>query len=124
MTHDLATPPAVSSFGGLRTPAPGVRRATIMGPASENLHTSGLMHQRNAYSITSSANASSAGGISELPNRFCQQVANAGIDLVTVRLSHAEHGEMRPQAVDHTEFAVRDQLLLGLAISRRKEHVA
>jgi hypothetical protein len=32
-----ATPPAVSSFGGLRTPAPGVRRATIMGPASANL---------------------------------------------------------------------------------------
>ena len=30
--------PAVSSLGGLRTPAPGVRRATIMGPASANLH--------------------------------------------------------------------------------------
>jgi hypothetical protein len=26
----------------LRTPAPGVRRATVMGPASANLHRSGL----------------------------------------------------------------------------------
>jgi len=31
----LATPPAVSSIGGLRTPAVRVRRATFMGPASE-----------------------------------------------------------------------------------------
>jgi hypothetical protein len=29
------------SIGGLRTPAPGVRGATIMGPASANLHTTG-----------------------------------------------------------------------------------
>src|SRR6266699_2469257 len=35
------TPPAVSSLGGLRTPAPGVRRATVMGPASANFHNSG-----------------------------------------------------------------------------------
>ncbi len=34
----LATPPAVSSIGGLRTPALRVRRATFMGPASANLH--------------------------------------------------------------------------------------
>src|SRR5580704_15113715 len=33
--------PAVSSLGGLRTPALRARRATIMGPASANLHTSG-----------------------------------------------------------------------------------
>jgi hypothetical protein len=33
--------PAISSFGGLRTPAPGVRGAVIMGPASENLHKTG-----------------------------------------------------------------------------------
>jgi hypothetical protein len=38
----LHTIPAVSSLGGLRTPAPGVRRAAIMGPPSANLHTSGL----------------------------------------------------------------------------------
>ena len=30
--------PAVSSLGGFRTPAPGVRGAVVMGPASENLH--------------------------------------------------------------------------------------
>ena len=46
------------------------------------------------------------------------------IDLVTVRLSHAEHGEMRARLSTAPEFAVRDQLLLGLAISRPKEHVA
>src|SRR5215813_106711 len=31
---------------------------------------------------------------------------------------------MRPQAVDHTEFAIRDQLLLGLAVVRREKHIA
>jgi hypothetical protein len=34
-------PPHSISLGGLRTPAPGARRATVMGPASANLHTSG-----------------------------------------------------------------------------------
>jgi hypothetical protein len=29
----------------------------------------------------------------------------------------AKHGEMRPQAVDHAELAVRDELLLGLAVA-------
>ena len=33
-------PPHSISLGGLRTPALGVRRATFMGPASENLHNS------------------------------------------------------------------------------------
>jgi aspartate-semialdehyde dehydrogenase len=36
-----ATPPAISSLEALRTPAPAVRRATFMGPASANLHRSG-----------------------------------------------------------------------------------
>jgi hypothetical protein len=30
---------------GLRMPAPGVRRAAIMGPPSANLHRFGLMHR-------------------------------------------------------------------------------
>jgi hypothetical protein len=34
-------PPAVSSLGGLRTPAPRAGRATVMGPPSANLHNSG-----------------------------------------------------------------------------------
>src|SRR6266849_2523141 len=33
-------PPHSISIGGLRTPAPGVRRAAIMGPPSANLHRS------------------------------------------------------------------------------------
>src|SRR5260370_15554152 len=33
--------PAVSSIGGLRTPAPGARGTAIMGPASADLHSSG-----------------------------------------------------------------------------------
>ena len=41
----LAIPPAVSSLGGLRTPTPRVCRATIMGPASANLHNNGLMQR-------------------------------------------------------------------------------
>ena len=50
---------------------PGVRRATIMGPASANLHNNGLMHRSKQrgqlcglyHSITSSARASSIAGI-------------------------------------------------------------
>src|SRR5882724_265335 len=34
-------PPRSISLGGLRTPAPGVRRAAIMGPPSANLHNKG-----------------------------------------------------------------------------------
>ena len=34
-------PPAVSSLGGLRTPAPRAGRATVMGPPSANLHRTG-----------------------------------------------------------------------------------
>jgi hypothetical protein len=36
---------------------PGARRSTFVGPASENLHNSGLMHRskQRLYSITSSA---------------------------------------------------------------------
>jgi hypothetical protein len=34
-------PPAVSSLGGLRTPAPRAGRATVMGPPSANLHRNG-----------------------------------------------------------------------------------
>ena len=44
-----ADAPAVSSLGGLRTPAPGVCRATITGPASANLHTTGLMHRNKEH---------------------------------------------------------------------------
>jgi hypothetical protein len=44
LTRHLATPPAVSSIRGLRTPVPDVRRATFMGPAFANLHNTGLMH--------------------------------------------------------------------------------
>ena len=51
---------AVSSLAGFRTPAPGVRGAAVMGPASENLHTSG---SGRSYSITSLARVSRAGGI-------------------------------------------------------------
>ena len=41
-------PPAVSSLGGLRTPAPRARRATVMGPPSANLHNSRLMHRSSS----------------------------------------------------------------------------
>ena len=41
LTRHLATPPAVSSFGGFWDAGPGVRRATFMGPASANLHITG-----------------------------------------------------------------------------------
>jgi hypothetical protein len=41
LTRGLLAPPAISSHGGLRTLAPGVRRATIMGPPSANLHRNG-----------------------------------------------------------------------------------
>jgi hypothetical protein len=37
-------PPAVSSLGGLRTPAPRAGRATVMGPPPANLHISGSRH--------------------------------------------------------------------------------
>jgi hypothetical protein len=33
-------------LGGLRTPALRARRATIMGPASANLHTNGLIQTK------------------------------------------------------------------------------
>ena len=36
MTHPAQYP--LSSLGGLRTPVPRARRATIMGPPSANLH--------------------------------------------------------------------------------------
>src|ERR1700675_1556393 len=59
LTRHLATPPAVSSFGGLRTPAPvraappswGRHPQTFTNPDSDELH-----------SITSSALASRDGG--------------------------------------------------------------
>ena len=53
-----------------------------------------------------------------------QEVADAVIDLVTIRLGQAEHREMRLQAVDDAKLAVRDEFLLGLAIGGREEHVA
>ena len=42
------------------------------------------------------------------------------IDLVPLRVGHAEHREMGPKAVDDPELHVRDELLLSLAISRWK----
>ena len=55
---------AVSSLGGFPTPALRARGTVIIGPASENLHKSGCeqSQQGGAYSITSSARASSVGG--------------------------------------------------------------
>jgi hypothetical protein len=38
--------PAVSSIRGLRTPAPGLRGATFMGPPSANLHECGCRQLR------------------------------------------------------------------------------
>jgi integrase/recombinase XerD len=48
----------VSEVLALKVGAPGVRRATIMGPASANLHIGS-----SPYSIISSARARSAGGL-------------------------------------------------------------
>lgn len=55
---------------------------------------------------------------------FGQQIADAAVDLVTIRLGQAEHREMRPEAIDNAKFAVGDELLLGFAVGRWKEHVA
>src|SRR5271156_1233646 len=57
--------PATSCIGAFRTPAPQ-RVDSLVMPASENLHTSGLMHRRKmvAYSMLSSARASNVAGIS------------------------------------------------------------
>ena len=60
LTHHLATPPAVSSFGGLRTPAPCAPRhlhgAGIRKPSQERSFM-------EPYSITRSARATKASGI-------------------------------------------------------------
>src|SRR5260221_10462900 len=56
-------------------------------------------------------------------DRLVQQITNAAVDLLSVRRSHAEHREMRPKAVDDAELAFRNELLLGLAVLWREEHV-
>src|SRR5271166_4862427 len=53
-----------------------------------------------------------------------EEIANGRIELFSIRVGKAEHREMRPQAIDDPELAVRDQFLLGLAIGRWEKHVA
>ena len=65
---------------------------------------------------------------SRRPTRFSaeivrQNVPNAGVNLFLVRLADAQHSEMSPKAVHHLEFAVWHELLLRLAVRRRKDHV-
>jgi regulatory GntR family protein len=61
LRRDAGLTPAVSSLGGLRTPAAGARDKACERPASENLHRS---RHSVAYSITSSARARRDGGTS------------------------------------------------------------
>lgn len=42
ISNDGCNTLAAATLGGLRTPAPGARRATVMGPPSANLHKSRL----------------------------------------------------------------------------------
>ena len=44
-------PPAVSSLGGLRTPAPRAGRATVMGPPSANLHNRVTLTARRSLPV-------------------------------------------------------------------------
>jgi hypothetical protein len=62
-------------------------------------------------------------GISVRDDRFSEKLADEVIDLRALGLSHAEHCEVRPEAIDDMELALSDELLFRFAILGREEHI-